>query len=548
MCSARGSAIMGRQLGAPMKRAVFFALVCGTLCFSATLAAPGTPASGQSGPTSPATPSAAPADVKQTARSASGPDVVILLIDNSRSVPHMDPEMDRVSVLKEIVAHLKGFETRIILFGGLQEIYRDQPGLFRNDGLHTDYAGAFTEAVRVRNEYPPERNVRIVLVTDGIHDPGKDDYPQHHFTVDEQARAFAQEEAFAILEKAQVPVYFILLGEEGDMDLIQSMSIKANGYARANPFVESAASFLGNNGALFRKFVYVHKPAEGIVGMKKILNQVVSENRPYLEIILISIPVLLVLVVMALILRRFPVTGDVELLNLNEGDQVYIGVDPDSPAFLTNPSQAGRRRGLVCVSNASTASAGIGLQKRAFDFSPRGLAGLEKLDPVTRKLLNEDVTKLSDRLKQMSEHGSDEEAVIATDLHYYCSNLDPERIRTILQARGMDRLDIDCREFLHAKVYVSIAPDILKDFEDYRVFVTIPGRNIVKAQVEKGQKYFIGPYGMKVLEATVDSKYTARVALEYASVPSLFGLKKIVPACVQRVLRCRRSQKYMFTP
>ena len=80
--------------------------------------------------------------------------VNILVMDNSRSVPNMDRTRDRVEVLKELLGMLEGYENRLILFGGRNEIALDNPDKFINDGWHTDYHYAFEAAVRVRKEYP----------------------------------------------------------------------------------------------------------------------------------------------------------------------------------------------------------------------------------------------------------------------------------------------------------------------------------------------------------------------------------------------------------
>ncbi|MBP7866888.1 MAG: VWA domain-containing protein [Acidobacteria bacterium] len=474
--------------------------------------------------------------------------VNILLVDNSRSVPHMDPTKDRVQVLREILEHLRGYENRIILFGGTREILVDHPEAFRNDALHTDFYGALEEAVRIRQEYPQECVARFILITDGILDPGKEDYPGQRFTHPDQVKSFSRSQTLDLLEKAGIPVYFILLGSNADMELIRDMSIHANGYLRASPLMENASAFLGNNGSLFKRFIFVHQPADGIKGVNRILDTVVSENRPYIETFLYCFPFALLLALIILAIRIFPAPGDTEEILLSEGTQVFIGADTDDPSVIANPAHLNRKRGLVCVSKTASAHASIVLQRRHFNFTSRGLVGLDKLDPISRRLLDEDITKLGERLKQMEASGRDDEVIVATDLRYYCSNLELDNIRAILQARESDRMDIDCKEFLLAKVYISLAPDLLEEFTEYKVFLTIPAKNIIRSQVKPGQKYPVGPYVMRVVSVAIDSRFDARVKLAYHRAPSAFGLKRLIPVPVQKVLRLRRSRKNVFNP
>jgi hypothetical protein len=472
--------------------------------------------------------------------------VNIFLVDNSRSVPVIDSRMERSQVLRELLNLLPGFENRLILFGGRSEIVLDDPDRFISDGWHTDFYYGFKAAVEVRHQYPAGCDVKIILITDGVLDAFPEDYPEERFQLRPQAQSFAREQTYQLLARERIPTYIILLGDAYDPYLIEQFSIKANGLAQANPLVEKASEFLKNDGFLLKRFVFRVKPEVGLPVVKEIVRKIVTEDAPRVEYALVLLLVAALLVFTILAIRSFPAPGDREIIDLTDSAPVLIGLDPPPHMLLSTPRRRASRRGLQPVVATSAAVASVSYQRRIFDFTSRGLKSVQRLSTIYRQLLDMDVRDLGRHLERMERGGTDEEIIAATDLKYYCSNMDVDHIKSILRAREMERMDIDAKEFLMAKVYVSLAPDLLQEMTEQRITLSIPGRNIIRAQLQEGQEYDLGRYRVRVVALRKDSLSTARLILEYVRMPSTLGLKRFIPAAVQRLIRFRRPISAFF--
>ena len=97
--------------------------------------------------------------------------VILFLIDNSASLPPLDPLEKRVEALEKLFGFIRGRPYRLILFGGRSEIYVDDVSRYRNNGQWTDFQAAFERTREVMQEYPPGTEFRVVMVTDGLIDP-----------------------------------------------------------------------------------------------------------------------------------------------------------------------------------------------------------------------------------------------------------------------------------------------------------------------------------------------------------------------------------------
>ena len=62
-------------------------------------------------------------------------------------------------------------------------------------------------------------------------------------------------------------------------------------------------------------------------------------------------------------------------------------------------------------------------------------------------------------------------------------------------------------------------------------------------EVEVGDALRLGRYGFVVSELAPEGRKDARLVLRYDRVPSLLGLKTILPGYLQRALRFRRSRQ-----
>src|SRR5688572_32839775 len=99
-----------------------------------------------------ASPSPAPMP-SASASAAEGP-VILFLVDNSASLPPLDPEEKRVAALEKMFTFLEGRPYRLILFGGRKEVFVDDVTNYRNDGDWTDFYFAFAKVQELKKEYP----------------------------------------------------------------------------------------------------------------------------------------------------------------------------------------------------------------------------------------------------------------------------------------------------------------------------------------------------------------------------------------------------------
>src|SRR5262245_58931604 len=112
-----------------------------------------------------ASPAPAPSIAQSPAPAGSpGAPVILFLMDNSASLPPLDPEEKRVAALERIFSFLKGQPYRLILFGGRHEIFVDDPERYRNDGQWTDFYSALIKAREVMATYPPKTEFRMILL------------------------------------------------------------------------------------------------------------------------------------------------------------------------------------------------------------------------------------------------------------------------------------------------------------------------------------------------------------------------------------------------
>jgi hypothetical protein len=69
------------------------------------------------------------------------------------------------------------------------------------------------------------------------------------------------------------------------------------------------------------------------------------------------------------------------------------------------------------------------------------------------------------------------------------------------------------------------------------------GRSSEKREVASGQTLRIGPYGFVVQDLARGGRKDAKLLLQYDRVPSLLGLKAVLPRRFQRLFRLRRSSQ-----
>ena len=173
-------------------------------------AVPARPVSAPAAVRSPAPASARPGAVATA--SPEGP-VILFLVDNSASLPPLDPDEQRVAALEKMFAFLKGQPYRLILFGGREEIYVDDVSRYHNDGQWTDFYFAFEKAQQLIREYPPGTEFRLVLLTDAIVDPGPTDWLDQGVAAGVDIRVHSSRRTLNLIREMQIPLYVILVGK-----------------------------------------------------------------------------------------------------------------------------------------------------------------------------------------------------------------------------------------------------------------------------------------------------------------------------------------------
>src|SRR5688572_4155338 len=140
-------------------------------------AAAASPAAATARPSGAAKPSASgsPSPAASASASASAPaepaPIILFLIDNSASLPPLDPQEKRVAALEKMFSFLQGQPYRLILFGGRNEVYVDDLERYRHNGQWTDYYVAFIKARELMQGYRAGTEVTLMSVIDAVVDP-----------------------------------------------------------------------------------------------------------------------------------------------------------------------------------------------------------------------------------------------------------------------------------------------------------------------------------------------------------------------------------------
>jgi len=475
--------------------------------------------------------------------------VILFLVDNSASLPPLDPNEKRVAALEKMFTFLQGHRYRLILFGGKNEITVDDVSRYRNEGQWTDFYNAFAQAKALAATYPRGTDLRMVLLTDAIADPDPKDWPDVPSGWD--ARTQSMRKAVELVGEMRIPLYVVLVGEpHGDvvgkdreqspgfvLDLVQA----ANGSA-ASPLAQTLASFFQDDGFLLRKFVYRVAPHEGLTKIEPVVRRIAAPPRAGIEIRIFGyfvLPLLLILVaLLGLLVRSFPGPGDLEVLELAVDQPVHVAADRIHRA----PDGTWSTQGLSLVADARTAAATFTLPGGALDLTSAGL-DTTGLDPRDAALLPLGLDELRRAIEAATDAGTREEKIHALNLDYAARGLTSQEAERILSRSGAERASLPAGDFVRAKAHLALNESLRRRLLEPRVQVVMYGKDAGRREITTGALLRVGGYGFLVREIDRGGRKDARLVLYYDRVRSFLGLKTLLPDIFQRAFRFRRSRQ-----
>jgi hypothetical protein len=176
------------------------------------------------------------------------------------------------------------------------------------------------------------------------------------------------------------------------------------------------------------------------------------------------------------------------------------------------------------------------------DLSGVGL-DVSNLDETTQYLLPLGIDDLKRTFETYAVDGTKEEKIYALNLDYMAKNMAGSEAERILTLAPANRRRIQAVDFLRAKAHL-LGNDVLRrKLTDPRVLVTGYGRDAVRKELVPGATVKVGRYGFVVKDISRGGRKDARITLYYDRVPSLLGLKTVLPDAFQRAFRFRRSSQ-----
>lgn len=489
------------------------------------------------------------------ANAPEGP-LILFLVDNSASLPPLDPDEKRVAALEKMFAFLKGQRYRLILFGGRHEIFVDDVTKYRNNGQWTDFYFAFAKAREVMREYPPNTDFRIILLTDALLDPSAQDWEDMEVPKGADLKAFVGKKLLGLIAEMKIPLYVILVGEAGKEGeapgareaappLVMEMVRAANG-VKAAPMAQSLASFFGDDGVLLKKFVFRVAPHEGLRKIEPAVRRIVAPPRAGVELRFLGflvLPLALFLVLLlGVLVRSFPGPGDLEIVEMKLGVPVHLAVD----RLHKVESGGWGSTGLSLLGDAKEAAASLTYQPPGLDLTGHGL-DVSGADGITQHLLSLSIDELKKALEAYSDQGSKEERIYALNIDYMAKNMTGAEAERLLTAAPADRRRMSAVDFLRAKAHLITNDALRRKLTEPRAYLQGYGKDARRVELTPGVLARVGRYGFVVKDVARGGRKDARLVLYYDHVPSLLALKSILPDAFQRAFRLRRSSQRVVT-
>jgi len=487
--------------------------------------------------------------VPSPAPQGQGP-VILFLVDNSASLPPLDPTEQRRVALQKMLGFVEGTHQRLILFGGQRELSVDDTSRYRNDGQWTDFYHAFRKAEGIVASYPAGTDIRIVLLTDAIIDPDPEDWPDLRAGDDLVTHNIRR--TVELLQKLGKPLYVILVGDptsesvagadrEQSPGFVLEMVRAANGAAAA-PLAQTMASFFDDDGMLLRKFVYRVRPDEGLEKIEPTVRRIAAPPRPKVEMRIFGyfiFPlILLLLALVGLLVHTFPGPGDLEIFDLGLGQPVHVAADQ----LHRTRDGAWAAQGLSLVKDPRAAAVTFTLRGAEIELTGAGL-DTTGLDPADAALLPLEPDVLRTAIETATDSGTREEKIHALNLDYMAKSMSSEEAERILTLPPSERALVPALDFVRAKVQLAFSDFLRERLLRPKLQVSTYGRDATRCELQAGARLRVGRYGFVVRELQPGGRRDVRIVLHYDRVPSLLGLKTIVPERLQQVLRFRRSRQ-----
>ena len=466
--------------------------------------------------------------------------VILFLLDNSASLPPLDPNTRRRDAIEMVYSFLRGQPYRLVLFGGREDIYVDQPQRYRNSGQWTDFFFAFQAAKELTGEYPEGTEFKIVFITDGKIDPSPREWSDQVVPKGADLREEAGNRTVRFLEELGIPLFVILIGEEVDYELIQRMVVAANGSIAGSEYSQGIAEFFGDDGVLLRRFVFRVEKHEGLDVLEPIVTRIATPPAPKVELMIAGSLLVVIGMLIGVGVRSFPGPGDREIMELWTGESLQIAVD--RLRHVSSDVAAWSWKGLSLVESLKSASAVMTARDEATEMSPRGFR-LDALDKTARVLIQLPLRELRARLEHLSREGTKDEQIYALNLEYVARDLNAALVERLITSAPSKRSKFAPLDFLRAKVRLLHDDKLYKKLTGPYVTCKIYGPKSKNQDLRPGSKIQLGRYGFRVDELKKGGRKDYRLGLTYEKVPSPLFLKRLVPGFVQRALRLRRSHK-----
>ena len=468
-----------------------------------------------------------------------GESVILFLLDNSASLPPLDPDTQRRDAIERIYSFLKGQPYRLILFGGRDEIYVDAPQHYRNAGQWTDFFFAFQAVREVAAEYPDGTDLKVVLITDGMIDPSPREWRDQSIPEGVDLKAEAGSRTVRLLENLRLPLYVILIGEEVDYELIQRMVVGANGPIAASNYAQGIADFFDDDGVLLRRFIFRLEEEEGLDEIEPIVTRIVTPPAPRVEFGIAGVLIGVIALLVGAGVRSFPGAGDREIIELRTGDPLQIAVDrlrrvSDGPKWSW--------KGLSLVESSRQAVVTLTAKEQSTELPPTGF-DIDGIDEIARSLIKLPLDDLRERIEYLSKEGSKDEQIYALNLGYVAGNVDEALVERLITGAPAERSKFGALDFLRAKVHLLENDKLKKKLTGPAIDCKIYGVHSQQYELRHRSKIKLGRYEFRVDELGMGGRKDVKLGLTYENVPSPLFLKRFIPGKIQRVLRLRRSHE-----